>query len=122
VLPQSLLGFGRVRAQRRAFGAFSTSVEVLRQKKPPPHPLLGKEGEETQHTQIQTDDGFQNTSPQLWELGTWDRTESWMNGAGKMHPQVLAPLSDVFERRGEIAPDPLESRPPPVAGWSRRDG
>ena len=48
--------------------------------------------------------------------------ESWVNGARKTHPQVLALLSDVFERHGEIAPDPLESRPPPVAGWSRRDG
>ena len=33
--------------------------------------------------------------------------ESWVNGAGKMHPQVLALLSDVFESRSEIAPDPL---------------
>jgi len=54
VLPQSLLGCGCVRAQRRPFGAFSTSVEVLRHKKPPPHPLLGKEGEERQHAHIQT--------------------------------------------------------------------
>ena len=30
-----------------------------------------------------------------------------MNGAGEMHRQVLALLSDVFERRGEILPDPL---------------
>jgi hypothetical protein len=30
-----------------------------------------------------------------------------MNGAGKMHPQVLALLSDVFERRSEIPPYPL---------------
>jgi len=30
-----------------------------------------------------------------------------MNGAGKMHPQVWVLLSAVFERRGEIPPDPL---------------
>jgi hypothetical protein len=33
--------------------------------------------------------------------------ESWMNGAGEMHLQVVALLSDVLECRREIAPDPL---------------
>jgi hypothetical protein len=33
-----------------------------------------------------------------------------MNGAGKMHPQVLALRSDVFERRSEIAPDALSDQ------------
>ena len=33
-----------------------------------------------------------------------------MNGAGEMHPQVLALLSDVFERRSEIAPDALSDQ------------
>jgi hypothetical protein len=39
---------------------------MLHQKQPPPHPLLGKEGEEIQQAHIQTDNGFQDTSPQLW--------------------------------------------------------
>jgi hypothetical protein len=60
--------------------------------------------------------------PVISIVGVGKFLESWMNGAGKMHPQVLALLSDVFARRSEIPPDPLESRPPPVAGCSRRDG
>jgi hypothetical protein len=42
VLPQSLLRLGGVPAQRLPFGAFSASIEMLHQKQPPPHPLLGK--------------------------------------------------------------------------------
>jgi hypothetical protein len=33
--------------------------------------------------------------------------ESWIDGEREMPPQVLALLSEVSERRGEISPDPL---------------
>ena len=58
VSPQPLFRLAGVATQGFAFLAFTAAVEVQGQNKPPPDPLLGKEGEQTQEPQL-----LQNTSP-----------------------------------------------------------